>query len=111
MEENQVLSAFGALSNEQRLGIVRYLVGKGESGESAGVIGEALDLSPSNASFHLSALTKAGLLQSTRVSRQIVYRADFSALGGLVSYLLKDCCQGNEEVMQCCGIKLSDSCC
>ncbi len=53
MNEAQALTAFGALSQDTRLRVVRLLVQAGASGVPAGRIAEALDVSASNISFHL----------------------------------------------------------
>ena len=96
MEENQALDAFAAISNQTRLRIVRMLVVTGADGRSAGAIAEALDgASASRISFHLHQLTKAGLIESRREGRSIIYRAIFSALSDLVAFLMHDCCEGH----------------
>ncbi len=102
MEESYALSVFSALSNATRLRILKCLVNAGKDGLPAGEIAEAVDATPSRASFHLAALGDTGLLISTRQSRQITYRVDFAAIGGLVRFLMEDCCQNNEIVRSCC---------
>ena len=108
MQESQVIEALGALSQQTRLRILRYLVTKGADGATAGEVGQTVNASSSRASFHLSSLTRAGLIGATRRSRNIVYRVNFSAMGGLLSYLVKDCCQNDKTVVACCT---SDTCC
>ena len=103
MNEEQAIAMFGALSQGTRLQIVRYLVERGEEGASAGEIGTKVDASSSRASFHLSALEQAGLIASERQSRSIFYRANLAKLGGLVSFLLNDCCGSHPDVLACCG--------
>lgn len=98
LEEPQALNAFGALSQETRLRMVRILVQAGPDGMSAGAIGEAVDASSSGASFHLAHLERAGLIQSRRESRSIIYSANFEGLSGLVEFLMRDCCSGHPEV-------------
>ena len=102
MDESQTLAALAALSQETRLRILRHLIGAGEAGASAGAIAKAVDASSSRVSFHLSTLAGAGLIRSERVSRNIIYRADISAIGGMLSYLLNDCCQGHPDIVACC---------
>ena len=102
MNENQALSMFGALSQATRLQIVRYLVECGEKGASAGDVGVKVDASSSRASFHLSALERAGIISSERQSRSIIYRANLNNLGGLISFLLNDCCGSHPNVLACC---------
>ncbi|MGV3576401.1 MAG: ArsR/SmtB family transcription factor [Devosia sp.] len=98
LEEPQALNAFGALSQETRLRMVRVLVQAGPEGMSAGAVGEAVDASSSGASFHLAHLERAGLIQSRRESRSIIYSANFEGLSGLVEFLMRDCCSGHPEV-------------
>ena len=63
MDVRQALSAFGALSQETRLAVVRTLVVAGPAGLAAGAIAERMGVSPSNISFHLKELERAGQLQ------------------------------------------------
>jgi len=98
MDERQALASFGALSQETRLQIVRMLVVAGPAGMAAGTIAEKLDVSPSNVSFHLKELDRAGLTSQQRESRSIIYSANFETLGGLVRFLMEDCCAGHPEI-------------
>ncbi len=98
MDEDQALNAFGALSQETRLRMVRALVVAGPEGMPAGSVGEAVGASSSSASFHLANLERAGLVQSRREARSIIYSADFAALSGLVAFLMRDCCAGHPEI-------------
>ncbi len=103
MNEAQVISALDALAQETRLKIVRFLVPAGAEGAPAGQISQALDVSSSRLSFHLSALERAGIILSRRVSRNIIYRVDYAHLGGAIGYLLKDCCSNHPDIRACCG--------
>ena len=99
MNESEALAAFTALSQDTRLQVVRILVQAGRDGMAAGAIGEAVGgASTSRLSFHLTHLEHAGLIQSRRDGRYIIYSAVYSALAGLVGFLLKDCCQGHPEI-------------
>ena len=98
MNERQALSAFGALSQETRLRIIRMLVIAGPDGMAAGAIAEKAEVSPSNVSFHLKELERAGLITPQRKSRSIVYSASFDALAELIRFLMEDCCAGNAEI-------------
>ena len=96
MKEDQALAGFAAISQQTRLRIVRMLVVAGEQGLSAGKIAEELGgASPPRISFHLGHLEQAGLIQSRREGRFIVYSATWSALSDLVAFLMHDCCQGH----------------
>ncbi|WP_325264969.1 metalloregulator ArsR/SmtB family transcription factor [uncultured Rhizobium sp.] len=94
MNERQVLDAFGALSQQTRLQVIRKLVVAGPGGLAAGMIAEAVNVSPSNISFHLKELEHAGLISAQRESRSIVYSANFETLNGLAHFLMENCCSG-----------------
>ena len=98
MRERQALDAFAALSQDTRLRIVRLLVQASPDGLAAGAIGEAVGASSSNASFHLAHLERAGLIESRREARSIVYSAAYAGLAQLIRFLMEDCCQGRPEV-------------
>lgn len=108
MDERQALIAFGAMSQETRLRIVRRLVKAGPDGMAAGSIAEAAGVSASNVSFHLKELERAGLVAARRDSRSIVYSAEYPALSGLIRFLMDDCCAGNPAI---CAPALIPACC
>lgn len=98
MDERRALAAFGALSQETRLRILRHLVVAGEAGIAAGALAERVEVSPSNASFHLKELERAGLVRARRDGRSIFYDAEYDALSGLIRFLMEDCCSGHPEI-------------
>ena len=98
MDERQALSAFGALSQETRLRILRMLVVAGPDGMAAGAIAEQAEVSASNVSFHLKELERANLVSARRDSRSIIYSAEYDALTGLIRFLMEDCCSGRPEI-------------
>lgn len=98
MDDRQALASFAALSQETRLQIVRMLVVAGPGGMSAGALAEKVGVSPSNISFHLKELDHAGLIGQQRESRSIIYTASYDALGGLVRFLMDDCCGGHPDI-------------
>lgn len=108
MKESQALNSFAALSQGTRLGIVRLLVRKGPDGLAAGEIAEAAGVSPSNVSFHLKELERAGLIAARREARSVIYSADYEGLRDLIGFLMKDCCGGRPEI---CAPVLADPCC
>jgi ArsR family transcriptional regulator len=102
MKTSSVIAALGALAHEHRLAIYRLLVERGPEGLSAGAIGERVGLLPSSLTFHLQNLQRAGLITRQRISRQLIYSADFGAMNGLVGYLTENCCgQGSECATAC----------
>jgi DNA-binding transcriptional ArsR family regulator len=108
MDERQALIAFGALSQETRLRILRMLVTAGPEGVAAGSIADSVEVSPSNVSFHLKELERAGLVSARRDSRSIVYSAEYDALTGLIRFLMEDCCSGKPEI---CAPAIAAPCC
>ena len=98
MNESQALSAFAALSQGTRLQVVRYLVRAGRKGVAAGALAEGLGISPSNLSFHLKELDRAGIIVARREARSIIYTVNFDSLSGLIQFLMEDCCAGLAEV-------------
>jgi ArsR family transcriptional regulator len=98
----QVTGALGALAQETRLGLYRMLVKRGPNGLSAGVLAEHLGVPPSSLSFHLRALQHAGLISQRRVSRQLIYAADYAAMNAVVHYLTENCCGAESACAPAC---------
>ncbi len=92
MKSAQAVLALGALAHETRLAIYRMLVERGPDGLSAGVIAENLGLPPSSLTFHVQHLHRAGLITQRRLSRQLIYAADFTNMSQLVGFLTENCC-------------------
>jgi ArsR family transcriptional regulator len=103
MKTVAVIDALAALAHEYRLAIYRMLVEQGPRGLPAGVIGERVGLQPSSLTFHLQALQRAGLISQERVSRQLIYSADYSAMNGLVGYLTDNCCAAGGDCATACA--------
>jgi DNA-binding transcriptional ArsR family regulator len=98
----QAINALGALAHEHRLAIFRLLIERGPEGLPAGHIAHRVGLVPSSLTFHLQNLQRAGLITQRRLSRQLFYTADFSAINALVAYLTENCCA--ESGAQCLPI-------
>ena len=86
--------ALSALAQEHRLALFRLLVQAGEDGMAAGAIAEKLGIPNSSLSFHLAQLREAELITQERQHRSLIYRANYSAMNGLVDYLTENCCGG-----------------
>jgi len=104
MNSQTAAPLFDALSNADRLDVIRALVEAGQTGLNAGDIARTLGASPSRTSFHLTALARAGIVTRERRARSQTYRINFETLGGLISFLMRDCCQGSVELQACCGL-------
>lgn len=96
MSPSDVVSALAALAQEHRLAVFRLLVQAGEDGLAAGAIADKLSVPNSSMSFHLSQLTRAGLITQERQHRSLIYRADYAAMNELVGYLMENCCAGDD---------------
>lgn len=94
MEILTAAERLAALGHDSRLAIFRLLVQAGPAGLSAGAIGEAVGMAPNALSFHLSHLSRVGLIEGRRESRFIHYTARFAAMGELIGFLTDNCCQG-----------------
>lgn len=109
MNEENAADLFDTLASAPRLKVLRQLVIAGENGMSAGQISQALGMSPSALSFHLSNMTDRGLITQEKQSRSRIYRTDFNKMADLLRFLLQDCCQGNPTLAQCCAP--TETCC
>ena len=58
------------------------------------MIAGQLGIVPSSLTFHLQHLQRAGLIDQKRVSRQLIYAADFARMNALVGFLTENCCGG-----------------
>ena len=63
-------------------GVSRWLAGEAH----------ALGIPPSSLTFHLQQLSHAGLVTQRRVSRQVIYATDFTAMNQVMGYLTENCC-------------------
>ena len=108
MEKNTALAVFESLSSGVRLDVFRLLVRKGSEGLVAGEIASALDLPPTNLSFHLKALTQAGLASVVQEGRFQRYRANMPLMLDLIAYLTEECCSGHPE--QCLELRAASGC-
>ncbi len=98
MDISDATRALAALSQESRLKAFRLLVRSGSDGMAAGRIAEALQIPHNTMSTHLATLVNAGLVNSRRESRSIIYSIDFDGTRDLLSFLMEECCQGSPDV-------------
>jgi ArsR family transcriptional regulator, arsenate/arsenite/antimonite-responsive transcriptional repressor len=92
MDQKGAIAALGALAQDTRLELFRLLVTCGPEGLPAGVIAERLGVLPSSLSFHLQQLVHAGLIAQRRLSRQLIYSAEYGTMNDLLAYLTENCC-------------------
>src|SRR6516162_3051203 len=78
MDQKRAIAALGALAQETRLELFRLLVTCGPEGLPAGLIAEKLG--------------HAGLITQRRLSRQLIYSAEYGTMNELMAYLTENCC-------------------
>ena len=94
MNEQAVIQSLAALAHEHRLRVFRALVVAGDEGLTPGAMVERLDIAATKLSFHLKELANAGLVSQQRDGRNLIYRAAYGHMNGLLAYLTENCCQG-----------------
>jgi len=92
------VKALTAMAHEGRLRLLRSLVQAGPEGLLAGELARTAGVGATTASAQLLVLSNAELVTSQRDGRQVIYRANYSSLEGLMGYLLEDCCGGRAEI-------------
>jgi len=103
MDQISAVAALGALAQETRLALFRLLVASGPAGLSAGIIAVRLGVAPSSLSFHLQQLVHAGLITQRRLSRQLIYSAEYGRMSELLGYLTENCCGRGEACVPACN--------
>ena len=94
MNETQDVSALSALAHAQRLRVFRALVVAGPEGLTPSILADQLDVARNTLSFHLKELAHAGLVTIEQQGRNLIYRAEYGHMNGLIGYLTEHCCQG-----------------
>jgi ArsR family transcriptional regulator len=98
MKATAAVSALSALAHESRLHAFRLLVQASPKGISAGEIATQLGIAPPTLSFHLAHLVRAGLIDSQREGRSVVYTLRVGGIRELLGFITEDCCQGRPEL-------------
>ena len=94
MNEEQVIKSLAALAHPVRLRVFRALVVAGTQGLTPSILVEQLEVAATALSFHLKELVNASLVTQERISRNLIYRADFERMTGVLGYLTENCCAG-----------------
>lgn len=108
MDKKTATTIFESLSSEVRLDVFRLLVKSGLDGMVAGEIASTLNIPNTNLSFHLKAMTHAGMVSVQQEGRFQRYRANFPLMLETIAYLTEECCSGNPE--QCADMRDNASC-
>ena len=94
MDTKAAVRSLAALAQDSRLDVFRLLVQAGPEGLAAGEIADRLGLPASTLSFHIKALSHAGLAGSRQQGRFVYYSANFPAMNALIAFLGENCCKG-----------------
>jgi DNA-binding transcriptional ArsR family regulator len=94
MDTQEAVRSLAALAQDSRLEVFRLLVQAGPDGIAAGEIAERLAIPGSTLSFHVKALSQAGLVDSRQEGRFIYYTASYRAVNALIAFLSENCCGG-----------------
>lgn len=98
MEPSSAIETLTALAHETRLGAFRLLVKAGPEGIPAGRIATGLGVAPPTLSFHLAQLVRAGLVETRREGRSVIYGLVPGGVRDLLGFLTEDCCGGHPEL-------------
>jgi len=109
MDKKLATTIFESLASSVRLDIYRLLVKHAPTGLVAGEIASLLALPSTNLSFHLKAMTHAGLVNVTQEGRYQRYRANLAIMQELIVYLTAECCTGHPE--HCFESDSASACC
>lgn len=92
MELFNALEAFSSLSQETRLRVFKLMIEYGRDGAIPSQIAEELEIPDNTLSFHLSHMSKAGLIHSKKNGRSITYFANAKLIEELIDFLKENCC-------------------
>jgi hypothetical protein len=104
----RAVDLLSALAQGHRLAVFRLLVTAGPEGLPAGGIAQEVGVRPNTLSAHLAILGHAGLVQSRREGRSVIYTADYAAMRALMGFLVSDCCAGKPELCAPLGDLIPD---
>ena len=96
MNIEKAAAQLAELGHTTRLEIYRVLVRAGHSGLPVSSIQSKLNIPGSTLSHHISRLVKVGLVSQLREGRVLRCTAQYQELDGLIHFLSKECCQGND---------------
>jgi ArsR family transcriptional regulator len=98
METKHAVHALAALAHEGRLNAFRLLVRAGGRGMAAGELARRLEMKPNTLTGAVNALAHAGLIDSRREGRSVIYFVRYPDMTGLLQFLMEDCCAGSPAI-------------
>ena len=100
MTNRLAVSGFSALSHPVRLELFQALCARAPEHVSAGELADGFEIPPSTMTGHLQALERAGLIQSERRSRFMMYSLDTQGAQRFMRYLIDDCFGRRPEICE-----------
>lgn len=95
MKKAEVIDALSALAHPARMDVFRLLVVAGPDGMTPGALMKALNTDKAaTMSTYLRDLGIPGLVTQERVGRNLVYRAAYDRMNGVLGFLTENCCKG-----------------
>jgi DNA-binding transcriptional ArsR family regulator len=98
MEMKLAVAGLSALAHDGRLKAFRLLVRAGSHGMAAGELARQLDVPPNTLSTNLAILSHAGLIESRRAGKSVIYSVRYGQMTALLQFLMEDCCAGSSEI-------------
>lgn len=98
MESNEAIATLAALAQPTRLDAFRLLVQHEPVGIAAGELARRLEVPQNTLSTHMAILSRAGLVQSERQGRSIIFRANLAQFQALTLFMIQDCCGGSADI-------------
>ena len=97
MDKGLAAQRLAELGNPTRLAIFKLLVRAGPDGLVVGNIQRRLDIPASTLSHHVARLSRAGLIEQKRSSRNLHCFAQRDVMHALVEFLTAECCLGFDD--------------
>jgi ArsR family transcriptional regulator len=97
MELFQACEVFSSLSQETRLKVFKLIIEYGADGAIPSHIAEELEIPDNTLSFHLSHMSKAGLVTSKKNGRSLTYFANADLVNKLIAFLRENCCEREKK--------------
>ena len=98
MEMINAIAGLSALAHDGRLKAFRLLVRAGRDGIAAGELARRLAVPPNTLSSNLAILSHAGLIESRRAGKSVIYSVRYAHMTALLQFLMEDCCAGSSEI-------------
>ena len=92
MELYEATEAFSSLSQETRLRVFKLIIEYGQDGVIPSTIADALKIPDNTLSFHLSHMSRAGIVTSKKNGRSVTYFANTDYIEELISFMKSNCC-------------------